>query len=98
MTLPVQIKCITRNPRRDPHYPVIEIGGYTDRRWRIGIEDAIEHIADGTWSFYTKVDGRSRKVIVVSRNGRQFLETEREAGAPDDLMRLPECPMGDDED
>ena len=95
MTLPAQIKCIVRNPRPDPHYPVIEVGGFTDRRWQIGVEDAIEHIEDGTWEFYTIVDGQRRSVIVTSRGGRKVLETKREPGAPDDLMRLPDCPDRD---
>lgn len=92
MPLTAQIKCITRHPRKDSHYPIMDIGGFTDKRWRISVEDAIDHIEAGTWEFYTLVQDRRRNVVVTARSGRKLLENEPEPGLPNDLLSLPECP------
>ena len=92
MTQIAEIKCINKEPRLDPYHRIVNVGGFTDKRWKIGLEAAISHIEQGTWEFYTHVGGHKRKVIVAERLGRKYLKTEADRDTPDNLLSLPECP------
>ena len=92
MAVSAQIKCINKNPRAPVHQRITDIGGYTDRAWKITVEDAIDHIESGAWEFYALVNGERQKVIVSSHAGRKYLKTETDDDSPDTLLRLPDCP------
>ena len=91
-TQTIQIKCINKNPREDIHHRITHVGGYTDKPWKITLDEAIRYIETDEWNFFTHVNGYSRWVIVATRNGRKYLKTEADQDTPDNLLSLPECP------
>ena len=92
MTQTAQIKCINKDPRHDPYNRITHVGGFTDQRWKITLDDAIGMIERREWDFYTLVGGHRREVIIATRNGRKYLKTEADYDTPDNLLSLPECP------
>jgi hypothetical protein len=95
MTDNVEVKCINKSNRSDPHERIINIGGVNPggSRWKLSQADAIARIEGGQWSFYVTRGGRTVRVIVaVSRFGNKYLKTEADGEQPDNLLSLPECP------
>lgn len=92
LTKTAQIKCINKDPREDRHHSITHVGGYTTERWKITQSDAIAHIENREWDFYTMANGHRADVIVAVRNGRKYLKTTADYDTPDNLLSLPECP------
>ncbi|MEF9605660.1 DUF3892 domain-containing protein, partial [Paracoccus sp. PXZ] len=46
---------------------------------------------DGTWRFWTSVNGNSVWVIIATRNGKKYLKTEADGAEPNNLLSLPRC-------
>lgn len=68
-------------------------GGPNNGPWFLYIDDAINGIENGTWSFWTQGGGRAANVIVAKRpNGRKYLKTEADGIEPNNLLALPRCP------
>jgi len=89
----VEIRCIRKSNRMNPHERITHVGGYVTAPWIITQEQAIAHIDAGEWNFYTQVAGKSVWVIVaVSRFGNKYLKTESDGEQPNNLLSLPECP------
>lgn len=44
------------------------------------------------WEFYVIVGGRETKVVTAVHQGREYLKTEADGYAPNNLLNLPECP------
>ncbi|MEQ8283762.1 MAG: DUF3892 domain-containing protein [Parvibaculum sp.] len=87
-----EIKCINKDDRYDPYERITHVGGYVTKQWKLTLNEAINYIETGEWSFYVSVGGKSVWVIVASRNGRKYLKTEADGDAPNNLLSLPECP------
>ncbi|MGN6728906.1 MAG: DUF3892 domain-containing protein [Rhodanobacteraceae bacterium] len=95
MTDNVEIKCIEKSNRSDPHEHITHVGGINSNgtRWKLSQADAITGIENGTWSFYVTRGGRTVRVVVAtSRFGNKYLKTEADGEQPDNLLSLPECP------
>jgi Protein of unknown function (DUF3892) len=91
----IQVKCITKSNRYDPHERITHIGGTNPdgSRWKLTQEDAIKGIESGKWEFYVSANGHHVKVIVsTSRFGNKYLKTVSDGDQPDNLLSLPECP------
>ena len=90
----IQIQCIHKSDRQNPHDRILSIGGFhSGQRWKLTQEQAIAGIDSGKWSFFVSVAGRTVAVVVaVSRFGNRYLKTEADGEQPNNLLSLPECP------
>lgn len=95
MAQDVQIKCINKSDRYNPHERITHVGGTNPdgTRWKLTQEAAIAGIEAGKWNFYVSVGGRTVRVIVArSAAGHKYLKTENDGEQPNNLLSLPECP------
>jgi hypothetical protein len=98
MTENVQVSCIRKRDRQNPHERIEGLGGvHGGNRWYM-LEDAMiaeleKPATTRKWQFYTNVNGRSAWVIVASHNGRKYLKTENDGYSPDNLLSLQNCPQ-----
>lgn len=90
----VEVMCINKTPRNEPHLRIRNIGGVNPdgKRWRLSEEDAIDGIESGKWQFYVSRGGHTVWVIIATRLGRKYLKTQNDGEQPDNLLSLPECP------
>ena len=90
----IQIQCIHKSDRQNPHERILSIGGFHNgQRWKLTQEQAIAGIDSGKRSFYVSVAGRTVAVVVaISRFGNRYLKTEADGEQPNNLLSLPECP------
>lgn len=88
-----RIDCINKDDRYSPHERIQYIGGANSdgTRWRLSLDEAIQGIEGGRWSFYVQVGGHTVTVLVAERDGRKYLRTEADGDSPDNLLSLPEC-------
>lgn len=92
-----QVTCITPDAS-DADQRIDAIGGATggegtNGRWKLDIDRAIAGIENGTWSFWTKVNGQRANIEVKQRsNGRKYLKTTADGYEPNNLLALPKCP------
>ena len=92
-TRTIQIKCINKRDRDNPHERITHVGGVEDKRWKITQQEAIAYIESGDWRFFVS-DGRNSVwvEIGVSRYGNKYLTTEADGESQNNLLSLPECP------
>lgn len=91
----VQITCINKSDRANPHERIFAVGGVNSdgTRWKLSQTQAIDGIDIGKWRFWVHAGGRSVWVVVaISRFGNKYLKTEADGEQPDNLLSLPECP------
>lgn len=95
MTDNLQITCINKTPRLEPHERINAVGGLNPNgvRFHLTLDEAIAGVQTGRWKFYTHVGGKSVWVVVArSASGRLYLKTENDGEQPNNLLSLPECP------
>ena len=85
----VQITCIRKTNRTEPHDRIQGVGG---TNWYITEAEAIAYIENGTYKFYVSVGGKSVWVVIAKRLEHKYLKTEADGVQPDNLLSLPECP------
>ena len=91
----VQIRCINKSGRPNPHERILNIGGVNPdgQRWKLTQQQAIDGIEQGRWRFYVSAGGSTVWVVVaVSRYGNKYIKTTADGEQPDNLLSLPECP------
>lgn len=95
MATKVQVLCINKTNRSDPHERISKIGGQNPdgSRWTLAESDAIKAIKERKYAFYVeRPTGTRVNVIVATHLGREYLKTENDGLKPDNLLSLPECP------
>jgi hypothetical protein len=94
MASDIEIKCIKKGDRTDPHERIHGVGGVNadGSRWYLSIDQAIAGIDAGKWRFWTNGGGKAVWVIIVTHNGHKYLKTEADGIYPNNLLSLPECP------
>jgi hypothetical protein len=91
----IQVKCINKSDRYNPHERILSIGGTNPdgSRWKLSEQDAIAGIEMGKWQFYVNIGEKSAWVIIaLSAQGHKYLKTEADGEHPNNLLSLPECP------
>jgi hypothetical protein len=94
-TLTLQIRCINKTDRMNPHERIRNVGGLNDdnTRWKLSVSDAIAGIKQGKYKFWVSVAGKSVWVVIArSAYGNEYLKTEADGEQPNNLLSLPECP------
>lgn len=86
-----QVTCTTPDGS-DTDQRIDAIGGPDGGGWVLLIDEAIAHIENGTYAFWTYANGCEADVIVVKRpNGRKYLKTTTDGIEPNNLLALPVC-------
>jgi Protein of unknown function (DUF3892) len=94
MTTRVEIQCITKRDRDNPHERIEGVGGvHGGKPWFLPEDQAIAGVKNGTYSFFTNVNGRMVDVIVATHNRREYLKTVADGYEPNNLLRLSSCPL-----
>jgi hypothetical protein len=89
----LQISCINKTNRQDPHDRIHSVGGEASNgRWKKSQTTAISEIEGKVNTFYTRVNGARANVIVAVHNGNKYIKTENDGLHPNNLLSLPECP------
>ena len=90
----IQIQCVNKTPRQDPHLRISHVGGVNpdQTRWKLTEDEAIAGIKQGRWNFYVYAGGARVDVIVATHSGREYLKTRADGLHPNNLLALPECP------
>ena len=92
--MPIEIKCINKSDRNNPHERIKSIGGQKSDggNWKLSQQQAIADIKSGKYSFNVNVHGNMANVIVAtSRNGNEYIKTESDDEESNNLLSLPEC-------
>jgi hypothetical protein len=94
MAFAVEISCVNKQPRNDPHQRISNVGGLNadGKQWKLSLDEAIAGIESGKWTFWTMGGGKRANVVIAYHNMNRYLKTVADTVQPDNLLALPECP------
>jgi hypothetical protein len=84
----VQVKCINKQPRQNPHEGITHLGG---DQWRWTRQQVVDSIKAGTNNFYTMVYGSRANIGVVEGPNGPYVRTHANGNWNDNLLALLEC-------
>lgn len=84
----MQVTCINKEPRNNPHEGITHLGGATWRWTRQQIIDSIKAKAN---TFYTFVGNKRADIGVVQGPNGEYVRTYADGQWNDNLLALPEC-------
>jgi hypothetical protein len=84
------VSSVSRAYSRDPFERIEYIAGINSdhTRWKFSQAAAIASIEAGTDEFFIKTNDQIVKLVVFTRGGEKYLQSEREKTHPDDLLNL----------
>jgi hypothetical protein len=85
----VQVTCIKKQPRQNPHEGITHLGG---PGWQWTRQQVIDSINAGSNTFYTMALGKRANIAVVNGPNGPYLRTHADGQWNDNLLALPECP------
>ncbi len=89
----VEIKCVNKTDRTNPHERIHSVGGvHNGKPWKLSLDKAIAGIESGQWAFWTQGGGKVAEVIIATHLGHKYLKTTADGVHPDNLLALQECP------
>ena len=94
-TITVQIRCINKTDRMNPHERIRNVGGVNPngQGWKLTLDEAIAGIKKRKYKFWVSVAGKSVDVIIArSAAGHEYLKTVADGEQPNNLLSLSECP------
>ena len=89
----IQITCVHRTNRREPHARIQYLGGRTaeGQPWHRSLPLAITDIESGACQYYVHVNRNSLWVTVAKHDGNKYLKTQNDVLQPTSLLGLREC-------
>lgn len=89
-----EIKCSTKAEHTNPHERITHVGGSGVHPWKLPLDQAINQIEKGRWTFYIKTPGDGRLPVVIAEyeDGTKYLTTDPDGAQMNDLFGLPDCP------
>jgi len=62
-------------------------------RWTLPLDEAIQGVLDGTWSFFIQLGiyDMVNVEVAASPSGHRYLKTEADQDTPEELLFLPKC-------
>jgi hypothetical protein len=87
----VQVQCINKQPRNNPHEGITHLGGEGGGGWKWTREQVIQSINSKTNTFYTYEGGKRAEVAVVNGPNGPYLRTHADGQWNDNLLALKEC-------
>lgn len=85
----VQVLCINKQPRNNPHEGITHLGG---AGWRWTRQQVIDSINSRTNTFFTLVNGKRADIAVVHGSNGPYVQTHADGQWNNNLLALPECP------
>jgi hypothetical protein len=87
----VQVTCINKQPRDNPHEGITHLGGPGGGGWKWTRQQVIASINAGENAFYTSVGGKRADIGVVNGPNGAYLRTHADGYWNDNLLALAEC-------
>ncbi|MER8858982.1 DUF3892 domain-containing protein [Mesorhizobium sp. M0761] len=84
----VQVTCINKHPRNNPHEGITHLGNVTGKWTRA---DVIGWIESKAHTFFTKVGNNRANIGVVDGPNGKYVRTYADGKWNDNLLALPEC-------
>lgn len=84
----LQVTCINKTPRNDPHEGITHLGG---AGWKWTRQKVVDLINAKAHTFFTLVGGKRANVGVVNGPNGAYLRTYADGVWNDNLLALPEC-------
>jgi hypothetical protein len=84
----VQVRCINKQPRNNPHEGITHLGG---QGWKFTRDQVVQSIEAKTNTFYTMEGGKRANVGVVNGANGKFVQTHADGAWNNNLLALPEC-------
>jgi hypothetical protein len=84
------VSIVSRAYSHDPLERIESIGGVNSDRssWKLSQAAAIAVIEAGTDEYFIRAGEQNIKLVVLTRGGEKYLQSEREKTHPDDLLDL----------
>ena len=87
----LQVTCINKQPRQNPHEGITHLGGPGGAGWWSTRQQVVDAINRREHTFYTHVNGNRANVGVVEGPNGPYVRTYADGVWNDNLLALPEC-------